>query len=102
MLIREGCEDYQVAVQGSRRTSVSCCNRSAHLNLQVLSGLGQAQGVEAAVAGQAAVQPGGAGGVGQPQRIACGTVQGRRSSARRNGQTQPLRTLLLILGLLIV
>uniref|UniRef100_A0A1J3H9P7 Uncharacterized protein n=1 Tax=Noccaea caerulescens TaxID=107243 RepID=A0A1J3H9P7_NOCCA len=40
------------------------------VNLQVLRGLGQAQGVEAAVAGQAAVQPGRAGGVGQPQRIA--------------------------------
>ena len=46
-------------------------DQATHVDLQVLHGLGQAQGVKAAVAGQAAGQPGGAGGVGQPQRIAC-------------------------------
>jgi hypothetical protein len=42
-----------------------------HIDLQVLSGLGQTQGVKAAVSWQAAVQPCGAGGVREPQGIAC-------------------------------
>ena len=40
-------------------------------DLQVGHGLRQAQGVKATVAGQRAIQPLGARGVGQPQRVAC-------------------------------
>ena len=56
-----------------------------HVDLQVLHGLGQAQGVKAAVAREAAVQPRGAGGVGQPQRIACG------AGGRGGGASGPAR-----------
>jgi hypothetical protein len=41
-----------------------------HADLHKVRGAGEAQGVEAAVAGQGAVQPLGAGGVGQPQGVA--------------------------------
>ena len=41
------------------------------MDLQEGHGLCKAQGVKAAVAGQRAVQPLGARGVGQPQRVAC-------------------------------
>ena len=44
---------------------------AAEARLQVGGGLGQAQGVKAAVAGHGPVQPLWALGVGQPQRIAC-------------------------------
>ena len=40
-------------------------------DLQVGHGLRKAQGVKATVAGQRAIQPLGARGVGQPQRVAC-------------------------------
>ena len=69
----------------------------AHIDLQVLSGAGQAQGVKAAVAGQAAVQPGGALSVGQPEGIACragsarGSEQAGAGAAARPGQKAGLQ-----------
>ena len=79
---------HKAAAVGYGRQAAAGRLRNTHVDLQVLSGLGEAQGVEAAVAGHAAVQPRGAGGVGQPQRVACtergATVAGGRRQRRRS------------------
>lgn len=62
--------------------------RRTHVDLQVLSGAGQAQGVEAAVAGQAAIQPGRALSVGQPEGIACKGGRRGRSGGRAGAAAQ--------------
>ena len=61
-------------------------------DLQVGHGLGEAQGVKAAVARERAVQPVRARGVGQPQRVACKPSRSRSAplaagAARNSGAT---------------
>ena len=69
-----------LSVRLSRHITRACAGvAEPGTHLQVGHGLGEAQGVKAAVAGERAVQPLGARGVGQPQRVAC--ASGRTLSA---------------------
>ena len=65
MTTRQNCWITNIRIFTSKQSA------APGARLQVLGGLGQAEGVEAAVAGQRAVQPRRARRVGQPQVLAC-------------------------------